>query len=414
MRSHGIRALLAPFARSPDLIGVIGAAAAAMLGCTDAGGEADLGKATELYSVGSIVQNPEGRTLLIQTLRTLDADIDNGAAIEFAGNSRHWAHGGAVYIGLSEEPTIEKYVPNDAGELIPSGRVSFLSYGLTSIPAGHVFLSDTKAYLFAEGQYLVLVWNPSTMEIEGQIDLSDLQMDGYDIELWSVTGAGNRVYVPLRHVNFDAGEILHRVSLVQIDAERDEVVAVAHDDRCVGAGEPAVTEDGAVYVLADGRSYLAQVYAMQRMETPPTTCVLRVLPGETSFDPGFHVEIPSLTGGRDAVTSLWYVGGGVGFAKMFYPERLAPGADTSGYDLWFNPVFKLWRIHLGDQVSAEEAEGAPFSMLAFGGVSLGESLFIGETQDASTSTVYEARRDTNQSEARFQMQGVMRDLHRLR
>jgi len=410
-RNHTFRGPLRPLAR---FLGLVCAAIAVLPGCGDGGGGTKADSATELHSIGAIVQNPEGRTLLVQTLRNLDEDLDNSAALEFSGNSRHWAHGGAVYIGLAEEPTIEKYVPDEGGTLSLSGRVSFLSYGLASIPAGHLFLSDTKAYLFAEGQYEVIVWNPLAMEIDGEIDLSELQLDGFDIELWTPSALGDHVYVPLRYVNFDAGEILHQASVIQIDAAHDEVVGVAHDDRCVGAGEPAVTGDGIAYVLADGRSYLAQVYATARMETPPTNCVLRILPGETSFDPDFHVEVPSFAGGRDVATSLWNMGGGVGFAKMYYPEQVAAGADTSGFNFWFNPAFKLWRIELGDDVSAQEVEGAPFAMAAFGGVSMDGSLFIGETQDGATSTLYEVHPDTNRAEARFEMQGVMRDLYRLR
>jgi len=410
MRTHVIRAFI-----TPHLAMVVGLVGLTVLsGCSEESQGTTTGEVGELYSIGSIIQNPEGRTLLVQTLQSLDEDINNDNALEFSGNARHWAHGGAVYIGLAEEPTIEKYVPDAGGKLVSSGRVSFLSHGLTSVPAGQVFISDTKAYLFAEGQYRVIVWNPSTMEIAGEIDLSMLKKDDFNIELWTASLAGDRVYVPLRYVNFNAKEIFHQVSVVQIDAAADKVVGVAHDDRCVGASTPAVTDDGTVYVLADGRSYLAQVYAVEKKETPPANCILRIRPGETSFDPDFFVSVPSIAGGRDVVTSLWYVRDGVGYAKMYYPEQLEPGADTSGFQFWFNPAFKLWRIQLGDQVSAEEVNGAPFSMIAFGGASIGGSLFLGETQDAKTCTVYAMDPDKNQAEPRFEMQGAMRDLYRLR
>jgi hypothetical protein len=393
---------------------LIALCATVLSGCGDESKTTQPDVATELYSIGAIVQNPEGRTLLVQTLGSLDHDIDNSRALEFSGNARHWSNGGAVFIGLAEEPTIEKYVPDSSGALVSAGRVSFLSHGLSAIPAGNIFLSETKAYLFAESQYQVIVWNPSTMEITGEIQLSSLKMDGYDIELWRATRAGSRVYAPLRYVNFDAKEILHRVSLVDIDADRDEIIAVAHDDRCVGAEEPAILDDGSVYVLADGRSYLAQVYAAAQKQEPPKNCILRMLPGQTSFDPDFHVEIPSLTGGKDAASALWHTGVGVGFAKMYHADKLAPGADASGFQFWMNPVFKLWRVTLGQTPIAEEVQGAPFSMLAFGGQIIDGKLFIGETENAQTSTVYEVDPVANQARARFTMQGAMRDLYRLR
>ncbi|WP_169796516.1 DUF4374 domain-containing protein [Chondromyces crocatus] len=394
---------------------LVGSLAGGTLGCSDAGRDGvSTEPAAELYSVGSIVQSPEGRTLLVQTLRSLDEDTTNENALEFAGNSRHWAHGGAVFIGLDEEPTIEKYVPDEAGVLQPSGRVSFLSFGLTSIPAGNIFLAENKAYLMAEGVYKIIVWNPSTMEIDGEIDLAPLKREGFDIEIYYPNRAGNRVYTPLRYVNFAAGEILHEVGLVQIDTDGDVVVADAHDDRCVGASQPAIADDGTLYVLADGRSYLAQLYATQRMTPPPKNCILRILPGETTFDPDFYTEIQAITGGKEVVTPLWYAGGGVGVAKMFYPDQIPPGTDTSGYKLWYQPAFKLWRIELGDTVRAEEVPGAPFSMNAFGGVTLDGRVFIGETEDGATSTIYEVDPDESRIQSHFVMEGLMRDLYKLR
>jgi hypothetical protein len=370
--------------------------------------------ADPLYSIASLVEGPNGRTLYLQTVTSLDKDLTNAAAIEVPGNSRHWAHEGSVYIGLAEEPTIVKYTPNAAGQLVEAKRVSFENYGLSSIPAGLAFISGTKAYLMAEKQYTAIIWDPAAMELRGTIDLTSLKRDGYNAELSMVTVSDNTVYAPLRYVNFQAADILHDVSVLILDAAQDKIVNVAHDDRCPSAEQPAVLPDGSVYVLADGRSFMAQNYAIAAQKPVPKNCILRILPGQTSFDPKYYVAVPTLGGGKDVATPLWYVSDKVGYAKLFYPDAVKPGADTSGFNLWVNPVFKLWKFELGDEAAAQEVKGAPFSMVAFGGARVDGKLYIGEAQDSASCTVYELDPKTTEATAKFKMAGLMRDLYRLR
>jgi hypothetical protein len=372
-------------------------------------------KKDALYSVGSIVQGPTSRTLYVQTIKTLDKDLTNESAMEVSGNSRHWAYGGSVYIGMAEEPTVIKYTPDAAGKLQEVARVSFQAYGLANIPAGIAFVDKNKAYLMAEAQYSVVVWDPTTMEIKSSIDLTALKRANYNVELWSATVGADKVYVPLRYVNFTAGDIAKQVGVVILDTKTDTVTATLNDERCHGASQPAITDDGTVYVLADGRSYTAQVYARSASKPIPKNCVLRILPGQTTFDPSYFVEVPSIAGGKDVATALWYVSGGVGYAKMFYEDQVKPEMNTTGFAFWSNPIFKLWKFSLGSPLEAREVQGAPFSYVAFGGATIDGRLYIGEASDnGGSSTVYELDPTTTQAVVKFKMQGFMRDLYRLK
>jgi hypothetical protein len=376
-------------------------------------GPRPLGEDDPLYSVGSVVQDTEGnRTMYLHTVSSLDQHLDNTDGIEIPGNVRHWAHDGAVFIGLDEEPTLTRYRPDVSGALVEEGRVSFLDYGLPGIPAGFAFLSDRKAYLMSEVGYEVIIWDPREMTITGTLDLSAYQVEGYSVELWSATVVGDLLYVPLRHADFVAGVFVEEVAVIVIDHTTDAVVGVARDERCVAASQPMLGDDGYVYVMGDGRSYLLQVYAMASGEEPPHNCILRMKAGEATFDPDFFVDIPALTGGPDAATPLWGAPGSVAWARLFHAEDVPPGTDASGFAFWSIPAFRLWRFELGDTVVAEPVEGVPPGFVDFGGSVVDGHLFAPVSAEPTSTTVYEISPEG--ALERFTMDGLLRDIHRLR
>ncbi len=379
------------------------------------GGSDDSGtEAGPLYSVGAVVQDPEGRTLYLHTVSSLDQDLTNDTAVEVPGNSRHWAYEGAVYVALAEAPEIVKYVPDAAGVLTEAGRVSFGSYGLASIPAGNAFISPTKAYLFYEAGYQLLVWNPTTMTITASVSLASLMRATYSVELHMPVIHGTRVYVPVRYANFMAYEIVPDVNMLILDTDTDAVLGVASDDRCVAASTPSITADGTVYVAADGRSFLAQIVAMGAMQTPPPTCVLRILPGALDFDTAFLTDVPALTEGKELATALWTVTPGVAYARLFHEEDVPEGTMAYGTGFWSVPAFRLWRFTLGDTIAAEEVSGLPAAIIDFGGSEVDGHFYIGTATPAQETTVYEVDPATNTASVRFTMQGLLREIHRLR
>lgn len=377
------------------------------------------GEVTTLYSLGSIVYQPGGtRTTYIQTIPSLDIDqVTNDSAIELPGNGIHLAQGGHVYVGLAEEPTMVRYTPDADGTLRENGRVSFLNLGLTGTGFGNAFVSDTKAYMVSEEQYVAVVWNPDTMEIIDTIDLSYLQKDGFDAEFWTVTYYQGRVYVPVRYANWDDFVIDKSVTLVIIDAETDTILATATDSRCHSGGRPVFTSSGDAYVMADGRNWSAQLFATVGSSEVPTNCLLRIRAGALEFDPDYLVEIPTLTEGLEVATELetGLDGSGVAFAKMFYPDALpAEVPIATDFVFWEEPAFKMWRIELGDTPSAVPVSDLPFSALAWEGASLEGKLYTGESPDYASSRIYEIDPQTNQAVPLFEMEGTFYGLRKLR
>lgn len=376
--------------------------------------EGATGDDPELYSLGSLVLGPSGdRTLYIQTLSSLNRTaVDNASALEFPGNARHWAQGRNIFIGYGDAPKIERYTVDDQGQIHASGVLDFSNTGLAAIPAGVAFISDAKAYLFAEREHKLMVWDPSALTITGQVDLSMLAKDGLATELWNPTVADDRVYVPVRYVNWESYAVFPEVRLMVLDSRSDQVLSVLHDERCIGASQPVALDNGDVYVLADGRNYFAQLAAQQSGHPVPPTCLLRVRAGSDGFEQGYLVELPMQVG-LDAATQMWHVAGNTAFMKMYYPAQVTDEHNVEGFNFWLNPIFKLWRVELGDAPRWEEISNAPFSMVAFGGHEVNGEFFIGETSDAENATVYSLGPNGEQLEPKFTMVGALRGLYRL-
>ncbi len=380
--------------------------------------DAGPGASGPLYSVGTIVAEPTGRSLFVQTVTELSGDVDLDRAIEVAGNARHWAYEGAVYVGLGQEPTLVRYLPDATGQLQEDRRFNFQRSGVLSSPPGLVFLSPSKAYLFLHEALSVLVFDPTEMVITGEIDLGSLQEEGFVTELWFPTLHEGRVYVPVRPVNYLTFEIVPTVRVAILDTATDTLLGVADDPRCVAASRPAVGPEGAVYVLGEGRNYITQVLAEVRDIEAPPTCLLRIPAGTTAFDPDYFVDVAAVTGGLPAATAMWASPGepGVAYAKMLDESAIPEGVEITGANLWGFAAFKFWRLELGDAVVATEVSPQPFSTIDFGATPVDGQLYfgVGDTSMGGRTTVHALDPATNGAAPAFELTGSLREIYRLR
>lgn len=406
--------------RSPAWLG--GAALLLLAGCGSSsestGGTGGTAPSGPLYALGSVVLNDDGsRTTYVQTLQSLDiSTIDNKNAIEIPGNGTLTPFGDSVLVGLTEEPTVVRYKPDAAGVLQETGRVSFLNYGLSYAEFGNVIVDPTHAFMISTEQFLAIAWNPTTMEVTGTTDLSFLKKDGFDVEFWTTTAHEGKVYIPARYANWTDGVIGKSVTLVILDAATNKVLGTATDDRCYSGGRPTFMANGDAYVMADGRSYAAQMYANAAKQTAPANCILKIPAGSMAFDKNYLREVPKLTNGLETTGEMLSLGDGSGtaFAMMFYPSQLPSGVEPVDFNFWSYPVFKGWRLELGDEPKATEVTDMPFTTIGFDAALVEGKLYVGTGPDTAQSTIYEYDPATNKGAKKFTMDGIFYGLHKLR
>lgn len=400
--------------KTPALLLCVGALAA----CSDDdGGPAPGGKAN--YLLASVVIDADGnRTTYAQPLETLDGPFDNVAAIEMPGNGTAIADGQNVYVGLSEEPVWVKYSVDAKGALAETGRISFQNLGVSRIDYGNVIVDAQTAVSVLSDPPLAVVWNPTTMQIRGEVPLPHMTKTGYEVEVWTTAAHAGKVYIPGRYADWTGGRIFPGVQMTVIDPQALKIDFIAEDDRCASGGRIAFDAAGYGYVMGDGRNYSAQMFANAAGTGPaPENCILRIAPGATDFEADYYYTVPSLTGGRPSITEFESAadGDGYAFSKMVYLDRLAGGPAPVDFDYWNEQAHKLWRIKLAKPPVAEEVSGIPFSAIGFTGSALGGKLYSGESLDGgATSDVYETDPVTNQAVLRFKMDGYFSGLFQLK
>jgi hypothetical protein len=245
------------------------------------------------------------------------------------------------------------------------------------------------------------------MAIKGTVDLSYLEQKDFQLESFPAVAHDGLVYIPAKWVNWESARVMQRVHVSVIDPKQLEVIAKAEDDRCGAAGSVTFDAEGYAYVMGDGRNQSMQVFAASHGEPSVPNCLLRIAPGGDDFQEDFFFEIPTLTDGLDAMSGLETAvdGSGVAFATLYYEDRVPEGLDRVNFEHWSEPVFKRWRFTLGDEPTAEEVEGANFSVLGFACSPANGKLYCAESEDGVKSTVFELDPETNTAVEKFTMDG---------
>lgn len=335
---------------------IIGATTLTLLGATacradDARGP-QAGTPPEGYALQTLVDGPDGRTTYVHRLDDLTGEaLDLEAALEVPGNSRVYARPGGLWSGSGESPEITPLLMDGEGRLQPdaSRRLSLQALGFGQAPFGHVFLGDGRAYLFGE---TVAIWSPDAMTLDGEVDLSPASRGGRLPDGGLGVVRGNRAFVPVTYEPFP--NVDPAVHVLVLDTSRDEVVDVIEDGRCHSTGSVHKAEDGTIYVSGDNG------YILPRFGTDevPSTCILRIQPGEDRFDPNWIIRIRDLTEGRDA-TGFRYLGDGHGVLFVFHRDELSDPDATDLRTFYEAVVSRWWRIDL-EAAMAEPIQGIDF------------------------------------------------------
>jgi len=299
------------------------------------------------FAILSSVDNPEGRTNYAGLVDPsgADAQFDTTTAMEVAGSGRLYAppSGGYFSVGDSESLVVTRY-DLEGNQLAESGRLSFAGVGITEFSNTMVFVSATKAYLLDAANLQVVVWNPSEFVIEGTIDLSELEREGFPrivFPLFHFVLREGRVLASVGWQN-EAGAFRKATGLLVLDTTRDAVAHIEETDRCTGAQDIVMGPSGAAYFASsvDPVVWDESVRGGERLG-----CVLRVNAGEESFDPDYRLLLSDATGGGVAYgltatndPSRPYI--------WTLDETQVPWASSEPAESFGGAAWGLWRLDL--------------------------------------------------------------------
>lgn len=254
--------------------------------------------------------------------------------------------GGFMFLASSSAPIIERFEVGSDGSLEPTGRLSFANHGLPEYFAidewGAVIVNAQKAYVFNTSDGSHVVWNPTTLEITGEIPGPDIGREGYSFESIAIL-RGNRMFRVFTLLNYDTWEFLAAPQYLAVyDVETDELINLVEETRCPQLySRPFGDESGDIYFS----NFIWSPVLSLTGDFPPS-CALRVKQGEEAFDPDFQLNFAQdITGGREAGI-LRYQGEGKALLDVFHDERVTVSEDTDAEELANTPSWRLWSVDL--------------------------------------------------------------------
>jgi hypothetical protein len=314
----------------------------------DAGPEAR----TPLYAIATAVTDDSGSSTYVKVFDRLDAEIDLGTAREFSGWSDMGAIGRYLFVSDGEAPSVYRFQIGDDGALIDDGEIGFGSYVDDANFYNQTLISETKAYLIGNGEYVV--WNPTTLRITGTVPFPDVaEREGIVPYVGLDRGAvvrDGRLYHVVGWSDTENLDFLPDSRIVVMDIETDTVVDVI-EVPCPDMSTADRDEAGNLYfsnwVYSPGGTLL---------EHGPKACAVRIPAGSETID-DWRFSYDEVTGHEGAV--LGYLGDGQFMFSSFLGD---PAAYDPKSDDWFDWLFgDTWQLQTLDPktLATRPIEGAP-------------------------------------------------------
>ena len=315
-----------------------------------------------LYAIMYEVYDDVGSTSYLSLLDTLDIEaVDTSSAREYGGGRAFiQTFNGWLFVGDAESPTVTRYSIGAGDELIPEGELSFAAYGFqtSNFDSWNVtFISPEKAYEMDFAGGTTIIWNPTTMEIIGEIPAPDeLYREGLSLEGTPGVVRDGLLYRTFDWVNYDDATYSTDFLLGVYDVQTDQLVSLQTETRCPVPGNLVdVDEAGNIYF-----SNWIWPVAGTLMRGAPASCVLRINAGDTGFDPTWSLNYADVTGGRQGAMFA-YLQDGQGLISVFDDDRTSFAPTT---DPWAYVGSNNWRIW---NVDINGGSGAPLNGIDYNG-----------------------------------------------
>ncbi|MEM6274361.1 MAG: hypothetical protein AAF735_03880 [Myxococcota bacterium] len=292
--------------------------------------------------ISGAISNPDSTTTVLAPVSSLDepseVPVDNAVAIECFGIA--WAREGAgeLFLNSFESLSIEKF-ELQGGSLVRTDTLGLQARGVTG--GGRlIFVSDTKAYFleFGAGNRLI-TWDPTRMEITGEIDLPFESPEGFDPVVGGDEVALRDDGILLMSVMWldeDGVAIADQVGVITVDTNTDTFIDISLDERCGSLWFAQSVDDGTTYLTGLPNH---GVYRLFDNELGTNPCQLRVVPPNSSFDESYFVDLEALTDGRPTGEVI-LLNDDRAVMRVFHPEDAADSEDIFEYT--FQTAYRWW------------------------------------------------------------------------
>ena len=287
------------------------------------------GKANMILAIDMAPQASMGYIVPVQNTSNGNVSFTNAHEVKstpYLATYKDWVFS----IGGAADANVYKFIRNDDGTLTKAGQIQVDR--MAPMAGNMLVVNDTKAYATAPIENKIVIFNPTTMERTGEIDLADSR--------WGAEGSNtpnpiglflrdNILYVGLGQ--FDNMPICKKgAHVLLVDATTDKPIKKIVDYRLsaatvIGVGAMFVDEKNDLYIPCWGSyGYVPDQYCG----------LLRIKNGETDFDKDYCFNLTDRTwtgveGGKlQYVLSYHYAGNGELYFFGYCPAFIgASGPD---------------------------------------------------------------------------------------
>lgn len=372
-------------------------------------------EAAPLYVIANEVYTADDSTSYIHVLPSLDVRaLDDAQALEYSGGrATIQTFGGALFVAGPESPVITRFSAAADGKLTETGAVGFNNYAFESVVIDDwsaTFIDDGKAYLFNGVDGSTVIWNPTTLEILGEVDQSNFSLvrdAPLSLNYSQAAVVGNRLFRTVSWDDWDAGEFSLEQYLAIVDLTTDTLIELIPEDRCPSLGNRVSRDE-------EGNQYYSNWIwnvGQTLLGDGPKSCALRIDAGAERFREDWVLPYAEMTGGREAAM-FRYLQNGKGLLSVFHDERATLDPELSPDELMSTNNWRVWSMDFEARTGAP-LEGLDWMAGAASSFVVGGRTFIFVPADNWTVThVYEIVGDS--ARPAFDIDGWSFQLARLR
>lgn len=310
--------------------------------------DANTGRADSAVVVAILTRGPDDtfQTYLLASEGAPQGGLDLSTALELP-DALVAQNDEAIFIGDNERLVFQRYEVNADYSFTLAGEFSLQGYGVDYINNQPLFFSPTTAYYVDAPRGQIIVFNPTTMQITGDIQVPELLRDDYLVWLGPSHRVGDRYLSAVLYTNEDYTATAPDSTVgIILEDNPDEPIRFLRDTRGIGAYLSLVDSRGDLYLAADG---LSGDLALTGQDVPSSR-VLRVPNGADAVDPSYMLDLGQLLD-TPATFGFWPVAGDKfvvqAWASDVDPRKvLEPGAGGFGA-----PYFDWMFVDIGTGTS---------------------------------------------------------------
>ncbi|WP_329904926.1 hypothetical protein [Porphyromonas pogonae] len=232
------------------------------------------------------------------------------------------------YLGSTKSELVQ-YTVGDNGTLMNKKGMTLPG---NSAASNVVELNGSKAYLALQSIGYVYVFDPSTMQKIGEIDLNSLKAEGANVSPGAMLIRDNYLYVGLNQMNNSWMPNEKQAEVAIIDTKTDKVVKKIIDKKHQLSFATRPIEPKSIFMDEAGDIYINCLGGFG-LKPGFEGGLLRIKKGQTDFDPNYVLDLSKtdiegleVSGKAQFIASCCYIGNGL-LAAYLNVNALEPGGN---------------------------------------------------------------------------------------